>query len=69
MSVPPLNSLPAIWVDARRAMRSLTPDMAWGSPTSLVCVVVPPKTDDQLRRSALEVAAPRMLVRLGWRRG
>ena len=28
MSAPPLNLLPAIRVDARRAMRSLTPDMA-----------------------------------------
>jgi len=33
MSALPLNSLPAIRVDARRAMRSLTPGTARGSPT------------------------------------
>ena len=41
MSTPPLNSLPAIRVDARRAMRSKTLGTAWGSPTSLVGVDVP----------------------------
>ena len=69
MRAPLHNSLPAIRVNARRAMHSLTPDTAWGSPTSLVAVVVPLETDDQLCRSAPMVAAPGMLVRPGWRRG
>jgi hypothetical protein len=69
MRTPPLNSLPAIRVDARKAMCSLTPDTAWGSPTSHAGVVVPLETDDQLRRSAPAVVAPGTLVRLGWRRG
>ena len=46
MHTPSLNSLPAIKVDARRAMCSLTSDTAWGSPTSLAGVVVPLETDD-----------------------
>ena len=41
MCTPPLNSLPTIRVDARRAMRSKTLGTAWGSPTSLVGVDVP----------------------------
>ena len=69
MRAPPLNSLPTIRVDARRAMCSLTPDTARGSPTSLVGVVVPQETNDQLRRSAPAVAAPGTLVHPRWRRG
>ena len=69
MCTPPLNSLPAIRVDARKAMCSLTPDMAWGSPTSHAGLVVPLETDDQLRRSAPVVATSRMLVCPWWRRG
>ena len=69
MLVPPLNSLPAIRVDARKVMRSLVPDTAWGSLTNLMGVVVPPKAVDQLRCSASAVPAPGTLVRPGWRRG
>ena len=69
MRMLPLNSLPAIRLDARRAMCSLTPDTAWGSPTSLAGVVVPLETDDQLRHSAPATMLPGMPVRLGWRRG
>ena len=69
MCTLPLNSLLAIRVDARRVMCSLTPDTAWGSPTSLAGVVVPLETDDQLRRSATANAAPGTLVRPRWRRG
>ena len=36
MCTPPLNSLPTIRIDARRAMRCQTPDTACGSPTNLV---------------------------------
>jgi hypothetical protein len=43
--------------------------MAWGRPTSLVGVVVPLETDDQLRRSMAAIAAPRVLVCPRWRRG
>ena len=46
MRAPPLNSLPAVRVNMRRAMRIMTPDTARGSPTSPVRVVVPPETDD-----------------------
>ena len=69
MCAPPLNSLPAIRVDARRAMCSLTPDTAWGSPTSLAGVVVPLETDDQLHRSVPAAAVSGTLVLLEWRRG
>ena len=69
MLVPPLNSLPAIRVDARKVMRSLVPDTAWGSLTNLMGVVVPPKAVDQLRCYASAVPAPGTLVRPGWRRG
>ena len=69
MRTPPLNSLPAIMVDARRAMCSLTSDTAWGSLTSLVRVVVPLEADDQLRHAAPAAAAPGTLVRPGWRGG
>ena len=58
MRAPPLNSLPTIRVDARRAIRSLTTEAARGSPTTLVGVVVPLETDDQLRRSMAAIAAP-----------
>ena len=69
MRAPPLNSLPAIRVYARRAMRSKTLGKAWGSPTSLVGVVVLQETDDQLHRSAPAAAVPGTLVHLEWRRG
>ena len=66
---PSLNSLPTIRIGARRAMLSLTPDTAWGSPTSLVGVVVPQETDDQFRRSAPAAAVPGTHVRPGRRKG
>ena len=69
MRAPPLNSLPAVRVNARRETHIVTPDTARGSPTSPVRVVVPPETDDQLRHSAPAVASPGTLVRPGWRRG
>ena len=65
MHAPPLNSLPAVRVNARRATRIVTPDTARGSPTSPVRVVVPPKTDDQLRRPAPAVAALGMMCEFG----
>ena len=69
MRAPPLNSLPIIRVDARRAMRSLNTKAAWGSPTTLVGVVVPLETDNQLCRAASAAAASGSLVRPGWRGG
>ena len=69
MRAPPLNSLPTIRVDARRAMHTKTLGTTWGSPTSLVGVVVPQETDDQLHRSAPAAAVPGTLVHLEWRRG
>ena len=69
MRAPPLNSLPTIRVDARRAMRSLNTKAAWGSPTTLVGVVVPLETDNQLCRAASAAAASGSLVRPGWRGG
>jgi len=69
MCALPLNSLPAIRVDARRAMRSKTLGTAWGSLTSLVGVVVPQETDDQFRLSAPAAAVPGTNVRPGRRKG
>jgi len=69
MRAPPLNSLPAIRVDTRRVMCSLTPDTAWGIPTSCVGVVAPLETNDQLGHSAPAAAVPGTLVHPEWRRG
>jgi hypothetical protein len=69
MRTPPLNSLPAIMVDTRRAMFSLTSDTAWGSLTCRVRVVVLLEADVQLCRSVPANAALGPLVRPGWRRG
>ena len=69
MCMPPLNSLPTIRVDARRAMHCQAPDTACGSPTNLVRMVVPLEADDQLYRSIPANAALGPLVRPGWRRG
>ena len=69
MRAPPLNSLPAIRVDTRRVMCSLTPDTAWGILTIRVGVVAPLETNDQLGHSAPAVTASGTLVRPGWRRG
>jgi hypothetical protein len=47
---------------------SPNPGTAWGNPTSLVGMVVPLKTDDQLYRPALAIA-PRTFVCPWWWRG